>query len=547
MNRLFILISFVLFSAATLASAHGYVFFEFAPDKAERLRTSTVETPYQLFQPQNEYISGFDLWIENPGSAGSASFGLRDSNGTLLTATDVVIPNIPRQYGGKRFHVDFPSQVPVTWSEVYSLKILSSSPSLQLYYAPKIQLLQNNSSYGDDFLWGTARLGEQDQNFTFKFALSETAETKAPVIYNATTTRITATEVDITFNANEPIDSIVEYSQSGGTIQITPRRNEFLPCAFGSNACVITIATEGEKNYSYTIKAFDTWGNVGTYSGTFATPSLGTTITGSAGGESQSIGSITEAQNEPPVLINERVVAISDTAVEISWSTNEATDSDLLIEKGAVDIIKISDATLEFEHTLHSGNTLQPSTTYFATLTSKDSSGAAVTKTLQFTTLSKSQAITQTQTLQTTGTSTPPKPLANQPQSQNYATSTVQLLQPSAGDGVIQIQTTPEEEALATGGYRVDILDENNALVAQLFLPKGTTEFSLEHLPNGTYTAIMYRNRQGIYERVAILTKINIARASLYQRFIYAWWGVLSVIAIGAVVLYLRGRSKHIG
>ena len=532
-------------------------FFEFAPDKADRLRVIAEETPYQLFQPQSQYIAGLDVWADNSGPSGEISFGLRDDTDTLLTATTITVPTALPQWGGKRIHVDFPLNIRVSWNRVYSVKILSDMSDLRLYYAPKIQLLQNNSSYSADYRWGAARLGAVEQDFTFKFALYENAETLPPMLSNATTTLITSAKATLQFTADEPVDYSIAYTPGAGESVTIGRRNEFIACAFINAPCSADMVVLPNRSYTYTLTVYDAWGNSAKLSGAFTTPGEGVAITGTLQGESQSIGAQIVEAIRPPSIYNERIVGASETAVEAAWATDEAATTELLIEQGGVPIVRLADPFREFAHAIGTGAILKPKTTYFATLISKNAAGAEGTKTLTFTTAAK----------KTASVSAAPAPAAAAAPSPPAVPQTLPVISaagtppasvsliilppaPGAADGSITIridEIAGAGEGVVSQGYRVDILDENEELKGQVFVPAGAKEFSLpKDLPNGTYSLVVYRNRNGVFERVAILTTINVARAARYQRFIYVWWGILGALALTAAGIFMYERMKRV-
>ena len=275
MNRYkFLLLFFLAFLLVAfhfhLAYAHGTVYFEFAPDVSDLLNVAQVQTPSQSFYPPNDHVGGVDLWIDNAGAPGSASFGLRDSANNLLTSTTVTIPTIASRYGGTRFHIDFPAQILVQNNELYRIRAVSSMPSLRLYYSSQFQILQHSAQSYPYYMVEPALLGSTPQNFAFKFALSEVAETTPPVISNATTTAISATSERIDFNANEPVDFRISYAAAGsGTVTNTNFSGTYTLCLPGIQFCNLTISVEPSTTYNFDLYAKDEWGNQTTHSGSF--------------------------------------------------------------------------------------------------------------------------------------------------------------------------------------------------------------------------------------------------------------------------------------
>jgi hypothetical protein len=252
------------------AHAAGGTYFEFAPDDSTPLTVSFVQTPSQPFYPPNDNVGGIDLWIDNAGSAGTASFGLRDSANNLLTSTTVTIPTINPKYGGTKFHIDFPTQVQVSNSELYKIRIVSSMPNIRLYNSSQFQILQHNGVSYPYYMVEPALLGSTEQNFAFKFALAEVTETIPPIIANATTTPVSPTSERITFNANEPVDFRVNYAPVGsGSVQSTNFSGSYTLCLSGVQTCTMLFSVEPGTTYNFDLLVKDEWGNQATHSGTF--------------------------------------------------------------------------------------------------------------------------------------------------------------------------------------------------------------------------------------------------------------------------------------
>jgi hypothetical protein len=154
--------------------AHDASIFEFAPDAwdSKRLDTSTVAgTMYQVFEaPTNASLSGVDLWLDNPGSAGAITLTLFDNSMNQRGVVEVTLPHINTVAGGTKTHFDFPGSIPIQAGAIYNLQI-SSSLNLGIYYADRILFLEHNKLFTSQFLNGAARIGSEIQEFTFKYAL----------------------------------------------------------------------------------------------------------------------------------------------------------------------------------------------------------------------------------------------------------------------------------------------------------------------------------------------------------------------------------------
>src|SRR3989344_7512865 len=272
---------------ASLAAAHGRVFFEFAPDISTSLDIASVATPTQLFRTlraANDFLSGFDLWLANAGASGPASFGLRDAHDALLTSTTVTIPRIPQVYGGTRFHIDFPKQVPLQNNQLYKIRIVSSLLGLKLYQVSLIQSLPHSDQNYPEYAVEPAYLGAIEQEFVFKFALYEQPETRAPVISKAAVTIVGTSSVRLDFNANEPVDAGAEFGPIGqGLTQSAAFTGNYEFCPEGEAQCELTLPVNPNTAYYFNLLVRDEWGNQSSYTGTFVSQSAPPTPTPTPG------------------------------------------------------------------------------------------------------------------------------------------------------------------------------------------------------------------------------------------------------------------------
>ena len=179
-KALFHFVLTVLFILVPLVvSAHGTNYLEFNPDQASFLKGIEGATPSQIFFAQNDFLVGFDLWIANPGSAGTAVFDLLDEQGNTLITKTVPISNITQTNNGTKFHIDFSSQKAVLANKKYSIRVTNSMPDLQLYYSDRVKVISHNALPVSEYITGVAKLGSEEQPFSFKYALYETTEALA--------------------------------------------------------------------------------------------------------------------------------------------------------------------------------------------------------------------------------------------------------------------------------------------------------------------------------------------------------------------------------
>ncbi len=266
---------FLLFLLTEAVLAHGTRYFEFAPDISNPHPVALYQTPAQQFYPPNDFLDGVDLWIDNDGSPGTATFELRNSANALLATRTVTVPSIAPAFGGTRFHIDLGSLVQVSNNSLYTLRIISSLPKLNLYQANLLQVLQHNAQYYSDYVVEPALLGSSPQSFAFKFALYEGKETAPPLISNIKASVLSPTSARLDWNANEPSDGRIDaVPQSGGNTLTSGFSNAYTYCPTqGTATCNAAISGLSPNTaYNYTLTVQDSWGNQATANGAFTTP-----------------------------------------------------------------------------------------------------------------------------------------------------------------------------------------------------------------------------------------------------------------------------------
>lgn len=257
------------------AFAHGTLYFEFAPDISSPHPVALYATPAQPFYPPNDFVDGFDLWIDNDGSPGTATFELRNSANTLLAAKTITVPTIAPTFGGTRFHVDLGILIGVSNSSLYNLRIISSLPKFDLYKANLYQVLQHNAQYYSDYVVEPALLGTTAQGFAFKFALYEGKETYPPAISNVKVSILSYSSARLDWNANEPVDARIDaLPEVFGPAISSAFSGAYTYCPIqGAATCSATITgLSPSTTYLYTLVVKDSWGNQTTTNGTFTTP-----------------------------------------------------------------------------------------------------------------------------------------------------------------------------------------------------------------------------------------------------------------------------------
>lgn len=539
MNRrcIFILIGAVLLPS--LVFAHGTNYLEFNPDQGSSLKVIDVATPSQVFFAQNDFLGGFDVWLANPGSSGTATFALLNEQGTVLTTRTVTIPYIAQTSNGTKLHVDLNSQIAVLADQKYSIRITSSMPELRLYYSDRVQLISFNSPFVSPYITGVAKLGSEEQNFSFKYALYETTESSAPIISNISWIVVSSTEMKIEFNANEPIDYKVEYGPSGlGYIQTTNFLGGYQFCAEGIAVCSINISVNPNSVYQYRLTVKDSWGNQSQSTGTFQsgqeqapTPTPTQTPSPSSSGSPTPSTTTTPTSSMPPppnptptpdlgplFVSNLRIVSVTDKTVEVAWTTNNPANSHLLISTPfLITVTDASDPTVELEHVLGTTNILGFSTNYIATITSIDSTNNEARASISFITLAPVIA-----------TSPTPQPSA----------PPTQVTQGS--DGSIQWSSSSGGEP--SDGYRVDVFDKNGNFVRSVYVPVSSNGVNIPGLEEGEYSVIVYSNNDGVFKKIDQPVSLKV-ESPFFKRLLSFWWALIPLLA-GLGYIFWRNKKK---
>jgi len=538
------------FFIATAVLAIGTSYFEFALKISNPLNISDqTGSVYEVFLPQNDHLSGIDVWVDNPGAGGQVSFGLRrDGSDTLLAAATVnILADVQPTFEGTRIHIDFPSQVAVASDDKYSLKILSEIPDFRVYQSNRrVILLEHTAPYTSEYINGAARIDDTEQDYGFKFALYETQESIPPVVTNATTSIVSLSEVKLEFNANEPVDFKVQYDAAGGGIlNETNFSGQYTLCSLGASPCTVILSVTPDTTYNYVLTAKDEWSNSTEVSGSFDSATSSPPDSGSPPPE-YNPPPVPEPDTTPPVISGLRAVWTTKNSAKIAWTTDEVADASLRITTDAAGnlgaVAFISDPIFELEHVLTSPAVLAASTTYYAHISSADLSGNNVNGSMAFETLPGSAGT------ETTSPESPTNPPAG---NSGSGTGDGGLPPPptvdfSSSEGTLQWQI-PKEGA-PENGYRIDIFDENNNLVKQVFVKSGNdTNAKIRGLAPGKYTIIIYSNRRGVFEKIAAPTQIIIPPKTLMELIIQFWYiyiAIIAAIVIGPWYLIKKEQAR---
>lgn len=551
--RRILIFSSLLLVIPILTSAHGNNFFEFNPDSWNTSSTNpaTFNTVDEAFIPQNEFLGGVDLWLDNTGSAGELTIELRNENDVLVASRTVSVPTVAFVAGGKRFHVDFNSQVPVQSNKKYLLRIITTMPTLRLYYSDRINLLLHNAPQLSAYLNGAAVIDGEEKEFSFKFALYELLETSPPVISNVSTASVLPEVTKVSFNANEAVDAKVDYGLAGsGYTQSVGYSGAYIYCGAGISFCSVNLPTQTNVSYNYLLTVKDNWGNESRFAGSFnsgignqptATPTPVVTNSGSPPIPTPSLTQTTE-----PLLISDfRITAVTSKNVEVAWHTNRASNSSLLIffTNNIISIAAANDSTFELEHFLATNPVLNRSTTYFARIISHDSFDETASATLAFTTL-KTDVVSPTPT--PSPNSFPPAypvPSATGGGSMIPTASSSYVVSLGGTAGFSVVQWNVSSAGAPANGYRIDIFDNNKNLVKQIKVANQNHTVKIENLPAGQYYAVAYADDGKALKKVS--PPVNFSVQDTFVQRLLKLWPYMIPAFLGAILFAAKKLLKR--
>lgn len=570
-------------------------YYEFASDSSASLSDSyNVMTQY--FKPYDDYVSGFDVWIDNSGNSGTATLELRDSANALLAYRTLTIPHIDKIWGGQRFHIAFSSPVLVSSNSDYKLKIFSSMPKLNIYNVPLAYLLQHNAAYALDKNIGSAYVGLIEQNFIFKFALYEDADITKPIISNVLPSLISSDKIRINFNTNEPVDYKIAWGtiQTGNT-QSTSYSGNFIQCHQDINTCFINASVIPDTAYTYSLFIKDAWGNENEFTGSFVSSASWFSQATSSQNQSNATSSQASAADAAsPLIYNIRIVSLTDKSVSIAWTTNEAANSSVLIglnQAGMKVITSVGDAAYELEHFLNSGSVLMPSTSYYASIVSIDPNGNYANQIINFNTNPQAASSNNNQTIQqnndsqsqnnqnnqTTQQNNSQNQTNNQAQNNNQQANQMNDLlnqenqnleqnssQNNSGQSVsVNLDWSSSGEPSAniswnaygepSSGYRIDIFSKDKKLKKQVIVSRDVNSAKINGLFEGEYDAIVYKDNEGVFEKISqsknfiVPSQKNTSYLSkdiFKNPIFYVLIGGTFLIILGAILMIIKKKKS---
>jgi hypothetical protein len=519
-------------------------FFEYATDVGTPVDVPTGSIATQGFRVFNDHISAIDVWIDNTGVAGNATFSLLDGANTVLAAKIVPVPHADPFYAGQRLHVKFDRTINVNSGTWYTVTITSAAPHLRLYGIKRIQFVEHNAPYPIDYSIGASFLNGESQFAVYKFALYEEIDTTPPVIANASSSIAGPDAITVSFNANEAVDRSLSYGVIGsGAVSTIGFTGYYSVCSEGVYSCPMTFDVQRNAVYAYRLTVRDSRGNESYVDGTFESwRSASQPATDNQQPATNNPQPTTQGnQQQQPVaqslvIANARVVAVSNAAAMIAWDTNRAANSLLTVSTdpvGGMPLKTIADGAYELTHTIATTDVLAANTSYYATIVSRDRDGSVAALVLPFGTLKKS------------ATTTLPLP---------YDASAGQARSFVADD---QASVSITWNALSgggepTGGYRIDVIDARGNLSRTMAVAPGTHTVTLPMLTGGEYHAVVYGDNNGVVEKIAEPIAVTVRKTAppidtyaLIQKPVVYIPSTIFVMLVGGLYWYSR-KQKNI-
>lgn len=516
------------------------VYYEFSPDFAQSLLVANSPQPVeQLFLSLNDHISSFDVWISTNSTTGDATFELYDPSGTRIATRTLSVPAIADSSIGTRLKIGLPSQVSAVANQAYFFRVITSMPALRLYHSIQQKILAHNAVPQATYAGGLARVGGEEREFAFTFALYESNESTVPVISNVSATILSVQEVRINFNASEPVDTMVQYGPQGqGQSQNVPYSGQYTSCPAGIQPCSVLLnITNPGTTHDFTLTVKDVWGNASQVTGTFTsagvsidpTPTPTPTYSPSPTPEPT-------PDTVAPVITNARAVNVTHETADISWTTDEAANSLTVVQFG-IDQLTVggnSDSTLELEHLVTITNLAQQ-TTYTATVKSGDAAGNESTELFEF----------ATSPAPTPGPGTPTPPPGTPTPTPTPTPIPIISVGPTDDDKGQTAQWTKPESGTPTGGYRIDIIGADGQLIRTIRTTD--TSVNIGELPEGARVIVYADHGDSVFEKVAAPMEVKTEKPLLERSVTalpYVLAGGVGAIVFGALLLRFLHNPK---
>lgn len=497
-------------------------FLEFASDVGVPIEVPSGSVAVQDVRIYNDFIDAVDLWYDNAGSSGSVTVALLSASNVVLTSKTVTAAQASAFYTGQRLHVTFPDTIGIVSGSWYRLRITSNTPEFRLYGINRIQFVEHNAPSSIVDAAGNTTVDGESQLVAFKFALYEEFDTNLPIISNASAALWGSDAVKILFNASELVDRSLLYGPVGGSSSTIAYSGNHSICFEGVRTCEFLIDTARGILYGYRLFVRDSNGNEAFFDGTF---------------ESWSPDAQTESdepvlESSPLVISDAQVVSATYLSVNISWHTDRAANSELIISYDPIGsdlVARAYDRTYELVHTLSVGSGITAGANYYAILVSRDEAGVTATDVLQF---------------------TAPKAITEPPIKEDSSPlSPVQIVSSDISGSAFIAWDAPAAGEPA-GGYRVDIIDARGNLVRSVIVPAGTHSFDASGLVSGDYRVIVYGDDGEVLKKITDPAVLSVRRqSSTIDTYELIKRPIVYVPSVGFVLLvaglYLYGRKTR--
>jgi len=530
---IFIVIGIVLLMPSASFAAEEK-FYEFATDAGVPVEVPSGSVAVQEVTIYNDFIDAVDLWYDNAGSSGSVTVALLNAFNTVLTSKTVTAAHATAFYTGQRLHVTFPDTVAIASGSQYKIRLTSSVPQLRLYGIQRIQFIEHNAPATIVDAVGGSTVDGEAQLVAFKFALYEEIDTEGPIITNARGTIFGADTVEVAYNASELVDRKLSYTPIGsGNVSTVDYVDNYSICFEGVFTCSMLIDVQRDTSYAYRLTVRDSWGNESYVDGTFDSWSS-TAPTPSDDSP--------EASTDPLVISNAHVASVTYSSVYITWDTDRAANSAMVISldpSGTQIVANVTDGIYELAHALSTGRGITANADYYATISSRDESGVVASQVILFTSGSYT---------------TPSEQTEDSPVTPVTAPATTLQASVSQGQGSATISWVPPAGEEPSGGYRIDIIDAQGNLVETRIVPAGTHSVDVTGLAGGEYRVIVYGDEAGILEKIAAPAAISVGKKAgpidtyeLIKRPIVYVPFALFVMLVGGLYWYSKRAKKEIG
>ena len=293
------------------------------------------------------------------------------------------------------------------------------------------------------------------------------------------------------------------------------------------------IDVQRDTSYAYRLTVRDSWGNESYVDGTFDSWSSDTPTPSEDS---------PEASADPLVISNAHVASVTYSSVYITWDTNRAANSTMIISldpTGTQIVANVTDGIYELAHTLSTGSGITANGDYYATIFSRDENGVSASQVIAFTSGSYATPSEQTEepaVAPVTAPATAPIAAVQTSVSQVQGSATISWATPVGGG--------------PSGGYRIDIIDAQGNLVETRIVPTGTYSVDVTGLAEGEYRVIVYGDEAGVLEKIAAPAAISVGKKAgpidtyelIKKPIVYVPFALFVMLVAG---LYWYGRRAH--